>query len=124
VKYSFKILLLIAVGFGNILYAEHSKEIDARVQRMIKRHKQIMRFDESINKKMDIFDNRYNSVKWYAKEYKCFMIKDAIKMIDLEVKNRLYSKKKSHKGKLNIKNLKEIKSNLKNMKQKICKDNR
>ena len=92
-----------------------------KIQGMDKRHKRIKKIETSINRKVKEFYDLYKQAKSYTKNSKCSMVKEAIIMLNGEIKGLISLDKKVNDKKVDIDGLRGMVSSLEQDKQNICK---
>lgn len=92
-----------------------------KIKGMDERHKRIKKIEASINAKVKEFYDLYEQAKNYTKNSECSMVKQAITMLDGEIKMLISLDKKVNDKKVDIDGLRGMISSLEQDKQNICK---
>ena len=108
----------------NVLEYNHKfyeTKTGTKIQGMDERHKRIKKIEASINVKVKEFYNLYKQAKNHTKNSDCSMVKQAITMLDGEIKMLISLDKKVNDKQVDIDGLRGMINSLEQDKQNICK---
>jgi len=99
----------------------YKTKIGKKIQGMDKRHKRIKKLEASINIKVKKFYSLYKKAKSYTKNSNCSMVKQAIEMLDGDIKSLNNLNENMSDKKVDINSLKAMVTSLEQDKKNICK---